>query len=88
MLQVFPLLIVWRVFPAINRVIFEDHDIPIEVSATQILAINDLLPKDQRDNNNRILNLVVMYRSHPWAFCDRDSRGNPPTCGGGAILHL
>lgn len=86
--QVLPLLIVWGVWLARNRAIFEDDIFPIEVFATQILVVYDLLLKDQRDNNNRILNPTVVDRSHPWEFFDGTSQGDTFGCGGGFVLHI
>lgn len=55
---------------------------------THILAIYYLLQKDQKDNNNIILNPVFIDRSHPWAFFDRASQGDRRGCGGGFVFHL
>ena len=61
-----PLLIIWGVWFAINGAIFEDCFMPTYIYATSILALYEFLLKEEKDNNNKILNWVVIERSLPW----------------------
>jgi len=81
-----PLLVIWGIWLARNKAIFNDKPCLPEITAVQSVGIFKSLPEHLRAANQRRILEVEIDHSRPWAFFDGASQNN--MFGGGAVLHL
>jgi len=81
-----PLLVIWGIWLARNKAIFNDKPSLPEITAVQSVGLFKSLPEHLRAAKQRRVLDVEIDRSRPWAFFDGASQNN--MCGGGAVLYL
>jgi len=85
-LKYLPLLVIWGIWLARNKAIFNDRPSLPAITAAQSHGILKSLPEYVRAANQRRILEVEIDHSQPWAFFDGASQNN--LSGGGAVLHL
>lgn len=87
-IRALPCIVIWGIWLAQNKVIFQDKWTPPSIVAAQSLGILHFFPRSIEKGGPRILRDIGIDKSFPWAFFDGASQGTPSRCGGGATLHL
>ena len=81
-----PLLVIWGVWLAINKIIFLDKLVTPSITANQVCGILSTFPQHIRVIRQRENMELELDHSVPWGFFYGASQNN--ICGGGVILFL
>jgi len=75
-----PCIIIWGIWLAQNKVIFQDIWTSPSLVANQSLEILHFFPQSGEKESSRILRDIGIDMTYPWAFFDGASHGTPSMC--------
>jgi hypothetical protein len=84
----YPCNLVYGIWWASNSSIFQNADIPPEISAGLIVKLTQEYKMEPKLKNPRAPVMPQLDSNIPWAFFDGASQGDPPVCVVGAVLYM